>query len=85
MTRLLDKDEKFRNKFIENMASAGIPTNVHYKILPMLTAYKNIGFNIKDFPNAYEMYANEVTLPLHTLLKNEEIYYILENYKKFIK
>ena len=85
MTRLLDKNEKFRNKFIENMASAGIPTNVHYKILPMFTAYKNIGFNIKDFPNAYEMYANEVTLPLHTLLKNEEIYYILENYKKFIK
>ena len=85
MTRLLDKNEKFRNKFIENMASAGIPTNVHYKILPMLTAYKNIGFNVKDFPNAYEMYANEVTLPLHTLLKNEEIYYILENYKKFIK
>ena len=85
MTRLLDKNEKFRNKFIENMASAGIPTNVHYKILPMFTAYKNIGFNVKDFPNAYEMYANEVTLPLHTLLKNEEIYYILENYKKFIK
>lgn len=85
MTRLLDKNEKFRNKFIENMASAGIPTNVHYKILPMFTAYKNIGFNIKDFPNAYEMYTNEVTLPLHTLLKNEEIYYILENYKKFIK
>lgn len=83
ITRLLDKDEKFRNKFIENMAAAGISTNVHYKSLPMFTAYKNIGFEIKDFPNAYEMYSNEVTLPLHTLLKNDEIYYILENYKKF--
>lgn len=83
ITRLLGKDEKFRNKFIENMASVGISTNVHYKSLPMFTAYKNIGFDIKDFPNAYEMYANEVTLPLHTLLKNEEIYYILENYRKF--
>lgn len=83
ITRLLDKDEKFRNKFIEKMAAAGISTNVHYKSLPMFTAYKNIGFEVKDFPKAYEMYSNEVTLPLHTLLKNEEIYYILENYKKF--
>ena len=85
ITRLLGKDEKFRNKFIENMASVGISTNVHYKSLPMFTAYKNIGFDVKDFPNAYDVYANEVTLPLHTLLKNEEIYYILENYKKFAK
>lgn len=85
ITRLLGKDEKFRNKFIDNMASVGISTNVHYKSLPMFTAYKNIGFDVKDFPNAYEMYSNEVTLPLHTLLKNEEIYYILENYKKFAK
>ncbi len=85
ITRLLGKDEKFRNKFIENMASVGISTNVHYKSLPMFTAYKNIGFDVKDFPNAYEMYANEVTLPLHTLLKDEEIYYILEKYKKFAK
>lgn len=85
ITRLLGRDENFRNKFIENIANAGISTNVHYKPLPMFTAYKNIGFDIKNFPNAYEMYANEVTLPLHTLLKNEEIYYILENYKKFAK
>ena len=83
ITRLLGKDEKFRNEFIKNMASVGIATNVHYKPLPMFTAYKNIGFDAKDFPNAYEMYANEVTLPLHTLLKNDEIYYITENYKKF--
>lgn len=85
ITRLIGRDEKFRNQFIENMASVGISTNVHYKSLPMFTAYKNIGFDVKDFPNAYEMYSNEVTLPLHTLLKNEEIYYILENYKKFAK
>ena len=85
ITRLLGKDENFRNEFIKNMASVGIPTNVHYKSLPMFTAYKNIGFDIKNFPNAYKMYSNEVTLPLHTLLKNEEIYYILENYKKFAR
>lgn len=85
ITRLLGKSEAFRNKFIENMAESGISTNVHYKSLPMFTAYKNIGFNINDFPNAYEMYSNEVTLPLHTLLKNDELYYIIENYKKFLK
>lgn len=84
ITRLLGKDEKFRNKFIENMAKFGISTNVHYKSLPMFTAYKNIGFDIKDYPNAYEMYSNEVTLPLHTLLTDNEVEYIIETYKKLI-
>lgn len=84
MTRLLGENENFRNKFIENMASAGIASNVHYKPLPMLTAYKNLGFDIKNYPNAYAMYSNEVTLPLHTLLTDDEVNYIIEIYKKFI-
>lgn len=82
ITRLLGKDEKFRNKFIEKMAEAGIATNVHYKPLAMLTAYKNMGFDIKDFPNAYNMYKNEVTLPLHTLLTDDEVEYVAKAYKK---
>lgn len=84
MTRLLGKNENFRNKFIENMANAGIAANVHYKPLPMLTAYKNLGFDIKNYPNAYAMYSNEVTLPLHTLLTDDEVNYVIEIYKKFI-
>lgn len=84
MTRLLGKNENFRNKFIENMANAGIAANVHYKPLLMLTAYKNLGFDIKNYPNAYAMYSNEVTLPLHTLLTDDEVNYVVEIYKKFI-
>lgn len=84
MTRLLGKNENFRNKFIENMANVGIAANVHYKPLPMLTAYKNLGFDIKNYPNAYAMYSNEVTLPLHTLLTDDEVNYVVEIYKKFI-
>lgn len=82
ITRLLGKDEKFRNKFIEKMAQAGIATNVHYKPLAMLTAYKNMGFDVKDFPNAYNMYENEVTLPLHTLLTDDEVEYVAKTYKE---
>ena len=85
ITRLLGKDEKFRNKFIEKMAEAGIATNVHYKPLAMLTAYKNMGFDIKDFPNAYNMYKNEVTLPLHTLLSDDEVEYVAKTYKENLK
>ena len=61
------------------MAERGIACNVHYKPLPLLTAYKNLGFDIKDYPNAYHLYANEITLPLHTLLTNEDVQYITEN------
>lgn len=82
ITRLLGKDENFRNKFIQKMSESGIATNVHYKPLPMLTAYKNLGFDIKDFPNAFDMYKNEVTLPLHTLLTNDEVEYIIKTYKE---
>ena len=69
-----------RNDVIVKMAERGIATNVHYKPLPMMTAYKAIGYDIKDFPNAYEQYHNEVTLPLHTRLSDEDIDYILENF-----
>lgn len=85
ITRLLGKDEEFRNKFIQKMSESGIATNVHYKPLPMLTAYKNIGFDIKNFPNAFDMYKNEVTLPLHTLLTNDEVEYIIKTYKENLK
>lgn len=71
--------EEERNQLIQKMAEAGIACNVHYKPLPMMTAYKNLGFNIEDFPNAYDQYKNEVTLPLHTLLSDEEVEYIASN------
>lgn len=81
LVRLVGKDEKSRNKLIELMAKKGVATNVHYKPLPMFTAYKNLGFNIKDFNNAYKMYENEITLPLHTLLKDEDVDYIISVFK----
>lgn len=71
--------EEERNQLIQKMAEAGIACNVHYKPLPMMTAYKKLGFNIEDFPNAYNQYKNEVTLPLHTLLSDEEVEYIASN------
>jgi len=80
--RLLGKDETIRNEFITKMAERGIATNVHYKPLPMHTAYKSLGFAIKDYPNAYEQYKNEVTLPLHTKLTDEDVDYIIENFKE---
>ncbi|MFZ7280032.1 DegT/DnrJ/EryC1/StrS family aminotransferase, partial [Avibacterium avium] len=84
LTRLLNKDELYRNQFIEKMAEAGIATNVHYKPLPMHTAYKNMGFSINDYPNSYNQYCNEITLPLHTQLTNEEVDYIIEKFKKIL-
>lgn len=77
LTRLKGKDAAFRNSVIEKMAEKGIATNVHYKPLPMHTAYKNLGFDIKDYPNAYAMYENEITLPLHTLLSDLEVEYVI--------
>ena len=80
--RLLGKDETTRNEFITKMAERGIATNVHYKPLPMHTAYKNLGFDIKDYPHAYGQYKNEVTLPLHTKLTDEDVEFIIENFKE---
>ncbi len=85
LTRLIGKTREQCNMVIEKMAMAGIATNVHYKPLPMMTAYKNLGFDIQDYPNAYHMFENEITLPLHTCLTDEEIGYIIENYRKIIK
>ena len=74
-----------RHEIIVKMAEAGIACNVHYKPLPMMTAYKNLGFDIKDYPNAYKRFENEITLPLHTRLKDEEVEYVIENYRDVIK
>ena len=74
-----------RSEIIIKMAERGIACNVHYKPLPMHTAYKNFGFDIKDYPNAYEMFKNEITLPLHTCLKDDEIEYVIENFVDILK
>lgn len=85
MVRLNDKNEKDRNSLIELMAQKGVATNVHYKPLPMFTAYKNLGFDIKNFKNAYRMYENEVTLPLHTLLSDDDVNYVINSFKDCLK
>lgn len=73
-----------RNEIIIKMAERGIACNVHYKPLPMLSAYKNLGFDIKDYPNAYNRFINEITLPLHTKLTDEDVEYIIENFKEIV-
>ena len=78
-------DTEQRNKIIEEMAEKGIACNVHYKPLPLLTAYKNLGFEIKDYKNAYNHYKNEITLPLHTKLSEEEVDYIIESFGEIVK
>lgn len=85
LLNLNNKDETFRNKLIEFMAKNGISTNVHYKPLPLFTAYKNMGFDINNFKNAFNMYKNEITLPLHTLLSNDDVLYIAEILKKGLR
>lgn len=80
LVRLLGRDEDFRNNVITEMAKREIACNVHYKPLPMMTAYKALGFDIKDYPNAYDMFHNEITLPLHTKLTDEQVDFILENF-----
>ena len=84
LVRLSGRDESFRNRVIEGMAEREIACNVHYKPLPMMTAYKNLGFDIKDYPNAYNQYRNEITLPLHTCLTDEQVEYVIENFKEII-
>lgn len=85
ITRVPNISEKERNEIIVKMAEKGIACNVHYKPLPLLTAYKNLGFNIEEYPNAYNNYKNEITLPLHTLLTDEEVDYIIDNYVEIVK
>ena len=84
LVRLLDKDCEYRNEVIRKMAERGIACNVHYKPLPMMTAYKNLGFDIKDYPNAYRQFENEVTLPLHTRLTDEDVEYVIGNFCEII-
>ena len=85
MVRLLGKTREETNKVIEQMAERGIATNVHYKPLPMMTAYKALGFDIKNYPNAYHLFENEITLPLHTCLSDEDVEYITSNFVDVIK
>lgn len=85
LVRLKGKDEAYRNEFIRKMAELEVATNVHFKPLPMHTAYKKLGFDIKDYPNAYQMYHNEITLPLHTCLSDEEVEYVLDCFAKVLR
>lgn len=84
LVRLSGKDVDYRNEVIVKMAERGIACNVHYKPLPMMTAYKSIGFDIKNFPNAYNQYRNEVTLPLHTHLSDDDVRYVMDNFTDII-
>ena len=84
LVRLLNKDSDWRNEVIRKMAERGIACNVHYKPLPMMTAYKNLGFKMEDYPNAYHQFENEVTLPLHTCLTDEDVEYVIGNFVDII-
>ncbi|MBW9145242.1 DegT/DnrJ/EryC1/StrS family aminotransferase [Clostridium sp. CM027] len=84
LVRLIGKDEAYRNRIIEKMAQKNIATNVHYKPLPMHTAYKRLGFDIIDYPNAFDMYKNEITLPLYQRLTNEQVEYVVESLKEIM-
>ena len=85
LVRLLGKTREEANMVIEQMAVRGIATNVHYKPLPMMTAYKALGFDIKNYPNAYHLFENEVTLPLHTCLTDKDVEYVINNFVDIIK
>lgn len=85
IVRLNGKDEHFRNNMIAKLAQRKIPTNVHYKPLPMMTAYKNLGFNINNFNNAYRQYANSISLPLHTLLTDNQAEFIADAFVKALE
>ena len=82
LTRIPGASDEIRREIILKLAERGVHTNVHYKPLPMMTAYKELGWNIKDFPNAYDYYTNLITLPLHTLLTDEDVEYVICNFKK---
>lgn len=85
LVRLNGKTREECNEIITKMAERGVATNVHYKPLPMLSAYKNQGFSIEDYPNAYDLFGNEITLPLHTKLTDEEVEYVMECFKECIR
>ena len=85
LARIPGADDSKRREIITKMAEMGVPCNVHYKPLPMMTAYKSLGFDIKDYPNAYAHYENEVTLPLHTKLSDDDVDFITECFAKVIR
>ena len=85
ITRLLGRTDQERRDVIVKMAERGIACNVHYKPLPMMTAYKALGFDIKNYPNAFNLFVNEVTLPLHTKLTDEDVEYVITNYVDIIR
>lgn len=85
LVRINGADVATRNKVIEEMASRGIAANVHYKPLPMMTAYKALGYDIKDFPNAHAQYQNEITLPLNTKMSDDDLEYVINNFIEIIK
>lgn len=85
MVRLSGHSRKEVNIVIEKMAERGIATNVHYKPLPMMTAYKALGFDIVNFPNAYHLFENEITLPLNTRMTDEDVDYVIENFVEIVK
>lgn len=74
-----------RNEVITKMAERGVACNVHYKPLAMMTAYKALGFDIKDYPNAYHLFENEITLPLHTKLTDEDVEYVIASFKEVLR
>ncbi len=80
--RFLGKDAAFRNEFYNRMAENGVMCNVHFKPLPMLSAYKNKGFDIKDFPYAYNMHKNQLTLPMNSTLSDDDAQYVIDTFKK---
>lgn len=84
LVRLIGRDEEYRDRIIEKMAERGIACNVHYRPLPMMTAYKSLGFDIANYPNAYAQYCNEVTLPLHTKLSDDDVEYVISNFVDLI-
>lgn len=85
ITNLPNVSDEERREIIVKMAEAGVSCNVHYKPLPMHTAYKTMGFDIEDYPNAYAHYASEITLPLHTRLTDEQVQYVIDTYSAIIK
>ena len=85
ITRIPGITSDQRNEIIIRMAEQGIACNVHYKPLPMMTAYKNLGFDVADYPNAYRYFENEITLPLHTKLTNKEVQYVMDAYSGILK
>ena len=85
ITRVPGIHDAQRREIITKMAKSGIACNVHYKPLPMMTAYKNLGFDIADFPNAYHLYENEITLPLHTLLSDEDVEHVIASFSELVK